>query len=119
MQNSWLLRLRSDVYNGLKDDSCVDRNDYSTLKHQQRANNLEFATGQLPDDWRTANITAIYKKGSKTDPSNYRPSLTSIICKIMESIIRDDILNYFLDNGLFSKTQYMDLLEAGLQYYSY
>ena len=66
-----------------------------------------FATGQIPDDWRTANITAIYKKGSKTDPSNYRPiSLTSIICKIMESIIRDDILNYFLDNGLFSKTQY-------------
>jgi len=33
-----------------------------------------FATGQLPEDWRTANITAIYKKGSKTDPSNYNKS---------------------------------------------
>jgi len=58
-------------------------------------------------DWRSANITAIYKKGSKKDPSNYRPiSLTCIICKIMESIIRDFIVDYFLSNGFFSNSQY-------------
>jgi len=37
-------------------------------------------------------VTAVYKKGNKGDPSNYRPiNLTSIICKLMESIIRDYI----------------------------
>ena len=56
----------------------------------------------LPMDWRSANITAIYKKGSKKDPSNYRPiSLICIICKIMESIIRDFIVDYFVSNGFF------------------
>ena len=37
----------------------------------------------------------MYKKGNKKDPSNYRPiSLTSVICKIMESIIRDFIVEF-------------------------
>jgi len=41
-------------------------------------------------------ITAVYKKVNKKEPSNYRPiSLTSIICKIMESIIRDVIMEDF------------------------
>ena len=51
-----------------------------------------FRLGILPQEWRSANITAIHKKGNKNQPSNYRPiSLTSIICKIMESIVRDEI----------------------------
>ena len=36
-------------------------------------------TGALPEDWLTANITPVYKKGSRSIPSNYRPiSLTSV-----------------------------------------
>ena len=43
--------------------------------------------------WLKAVITAIYKKGMKSDPGNYRPvSMTSVISKIMESIIRDAIV---------------------------
>ena len=34
----------------------------------------------LPSEWKCANITPIYKKGSRSDPGNYRPvSLTSIV----------------------------------------
>ena len=55
-----------------------------------------YKLNQLPSDWKTGHITAIFKKGNKCDPSNYRPiSLTSIICKIMESIIRDHIMEFF------------------------
>ena len=66
-----------------------------------------YKTKQLPADWKSANISAIYKKGKKSDVGNYRPvSLTSISCKIMESIIRDSIMKHFLKNRLFSKNQF-------------
>jgi len=41
-----------------------------------------IAEGKLPDDWKKANITPIYKKGSRSEAGNYRPvSLTSVVCK--------------------------------------
>ena len=32
-------------------------------------------TGQIPDVWKTANVSAIYKKGERFKASNYRPLL--------------------------------------------
>ncbi|KFW70172.1 RNA-directed DNA polymerase from mobile element jockey, partial [Pygoscelis adeliae] len=47
-----------------------------------------WLTGEVPDDWRLANVTPIYKKGRKEDPGNYRPvSLTSVPGKIMGRFI--------------------------------
>ena len=64
-------------------------------------------TKVLPMDWRSGHISPIYKKGKKCNVNNYRPvSLTCIVCKILESIIRDDILKYFFTNNLFSNRQY-------------
>ncbi|KAF4801337.1 hypothetical protein TURU_035479 [Turdus rufiventris] len=38
-----------------------------------------WLTGEVPDDWKLANMTPIHKKGGKEDPGNYRPvSLTSV-----------------------------------------
>ena len=49
-------------------------------------------TGQLPEIWKQANISPIFKKGSKKNPSNYRPvSLTFILCKILETFMRQNI----------------------------
>ena len=63
--------------------------------------------GETPSCWRDANITAIHKKGDKTVPGNYRPvSLTSQVCKAMESIIRDHILDFFTSNNLIAKSQH-------------
>ena len=63
--------------------------------------------GQLPHDWRNAVVVPIHKKGAKNDPSNYRPvSLTSIICKILESIIREELLGHLRANNLISEHQY-------------
>ena len=39
----------------------------------------------IPDDWRNARVTPIYKKGPKSEPGNYRPvSLSSAMSKLME-----------------------------------
>jgi hypothetical protein len=66
-----------------------------------------FEQKRLPSDWLSADITVIYKKGSKAELSNYRPiSLTCVCCKIMESVIRDHIMNYFIENNLFSSRQF-------------
>jgi len=35
----------------------------------------------IPDDWKVANVSPIFKKGSKSQVANYRPvSLTSQLC---------------------------------------
>ncbi|GAB0195065.1 receptor-type tyrosine-protein phosphatase zeta [Grus japonensis] len=36
-----------------------------------------WLTGEVPDDWRLANVMPIYKKGQKEDPGNYRPDLST------------------------------------------
>ena len=52
-------------------------------------------------------MTAVYKKGPKSNRANYRPvSLTSVCCKLLESFIRDDIMKYLTDNKLISSRQY-------------
>ena len=54
----------------------------------------------LPSQWKEANVRALYKKGKKTLCSNYRPvSLTSIVCKLLESLIRDVVLLYLEGNN--------------------
>ncbi len=53
-----------------------------------------FVTGSIPELWSCANVVPLFKKGNKIDPTNYRPvSLTSIVCKIMERIIRDQMIS--------------------------
>ncbi|KAK4815431.1 hypothetical protein QYF61_002646 [Mycteria americana] len=47
-----------------------------------------WLTGEVPADWRLANVTPIFKEGRKEDLGNYRPvSLTSVPGKLMEQII--------------------------------
>ena len=55
--------------------------------------------GEVPEDWRLANVTPIYKKGCRKDLGNYRPvSLTSVLGKIMEQIVLREITRHVRDN---------------------
>ena len=66
-----------------------------------------LTTGMIPDDWKHAKVTAIFKKGEKKKPNNYRPvSLTNIPCKVVESIMRDRIMEHMKRNNLFSNKQF-------------
>ncbi|XP_068278205.1 ubiquitin-associated protein 2-like [Nyctibius grandis] len=58
-----------------------------------------WLTGEVPDDWRLANVTPIHKTGQKEHPGNNRPvSLTSVPSKVMEQIILSAITQYIEDN---------------------
>ena len=63
--------------------------------------------GQLPSSWKDGHIIPIFKKGNKHRPENYRPvCLTVICCKIMESILRDHIMDHLKENELISSKQH-------------
>ena len=66
-------------------------------------------TGELPLDWRRANITPIYKKGQTTDPANYRPvSLTyKYFCKLLEHIIDSNLMKHLSKHGILSDHQHV------------
>ena len=66
-----------------------------------------FDCGEVPEDWRSANITPVFKKGDRFKASNYRPvSLTSLCCKIQEHIITSNILKHLEDNSILTDCQH-------------
>ena len=69
--------------------------------------NASIKLSTIPQEWKLADITAVYKKGDRNVCGNYRPiSLTSIICKILESIIRDKLVEHMKINKLISNKQF-------------
>jgi hypothetical protein len=64
-------------------------------------------TSCVPEDWRKANVTPIYKKGPKYLAENYRPvSLTSVCCKIIEHVLARNIMRHGEDNGILYQLQH-------------
>ena len=69
--------------------------------------NLSLKTATLPSDWKKANITPIFKKGSKHSPANYRPtSLTSIVIKTLERLIHFKVLDFLSEHNKLSNSQH-------------
>ena len=69
--------------------------------------NKSLKQGILLGAWKEATVIVIHKKGSKQQTCNYRPiSLTSVICKMLEAIIKQHIMNHFLTHNLLSDYQH-------------
>jgi len=69
--------------------------------------NQTIRTGRFPDALKIAKVRAIFKKGDKHDPSNFRPiSILPAISKVYEKIIHKQIVNHFQENSLFFGSQY-------------
>ncbi|CAM4601780.1 unnamed protein product [Lepidochelys olivacea] len=63
-----------------------------------------WRSGEVPDDWKKANVVPIFKKGKKEDPGNDRPvSLTSVPGKIME---QESILKHLEERKVIRNSQH-------------
>src|SRR6218665_592195 len=69
--------------------------------------NESTRTGIVPRDWRDAIVTPLFKKGNRNETGNYRPiSLTCIVCKMLESMVKRVIVEHLEDNKLINISQH-------------
>ena len=73
----------------------------------QKLFQASISTGKVPGQWKDAKVAAVFKKGSRGKPGNYRQiSLTSQVCKLNESIIRDHMIDHLIINSLIKPSQH-------------
>ena len=72
-----------------------------------RVFNLSLKEGVVPFEWKEANIIPLFKKGSRNKSENYRPvSLTSVICKLLERLIKDHMMDFLVKHKLLNSSQH-------------
>ena len=72
-----------------------------------RVFNLALKEGVVPFEWKEANIIPLFKKGLRNKLDNYRPvSLTSMICKLLERLIKDHMVDFFVRHKLLNPSQH-------------
>ena len=69
--------------------------------------NMSLSQGIFPASWKEANVLPIFKKkGSSSDPTNYRPiSLLPCLSKILEKIVFKRIYQHVTENDILSERQ--------------
>ena len=61
----------------------------------------------VPPQWKFSEIIPLFKKGSRSDPLNYRPiSLTSVCCKSLERIVASCLMNFLEEHSLLAHDQF-------------
>eukprot|EP00061_Rhincodon_typus_P012340 g38009.t1 len=64
-------------------------------------------SGRVPEDWKAVNLILLFKNGVEQKTGNYRlSSLTSVFGKILESIGKEDIAEYYELHGKIRQSQY-------------
>ena len=68
---------------------------------------MSLKEGVVPFEWKEANIIPLFKKGSRNKSENYRPvSLTLVICKLLEKVIKDHVVDFLVKHKLLNSSQH-------------
>ena len=75
--------------------------------------NISLESGRVPEDCRVANVTSLFKKGSREELGTQAVSLTSVVRKVLETLIKDQMRNH-LKKYKVIKGSHMGLPKVGL-----
>ena len=79
----------------------------ATCSHMQPHAATCSLTGIKTAPTHDAFKTSVLKKGSRNKPENYRPvSLTSVVCKLLETLIRDHMVEFLVKHKLINTSQH-------------
>ena len=68
--------------------------------------NLSIKFSHFPNEYKVAKLKPLYKKGTKTDPKNFRPiSILLILSKIIEKVIHSQTMNCLTENNILYSYQ--------------
>ena len=68
---------------------------------------LSLEEGIVPFEWKEANIIPLIKKRSRNKSGKHRPmSLTCVICKLLERLIKDHLVDFLFKNNLIKPCQH-------------
>ena len=68
--------------------------------------NKSVVSDIFPGDWKCARVTPLFKHGEPSDLNNYRPiSVISVVAKVFERIIYDQLYNFLTNEGIISNHQ--------------
>jgi len=66
-----------------------------------------FAHNFIPQHWKMSYINPVHKKGTRSNAANFRPiAITSILCRVMETVIHKQLIAYLTSNYLLSPHQH-------------
>ena len=84
--------------------NCLRKLLNKLVHHLQNYFNLPLEKGIVPSEWKEANITLLFKKGSRNKPENYR--LTSVACKLLETLITYHMVEFLVKHKLINISQH-------------
>ena len=94
-------------HGGWNSTKSTDRNIKQISIPFPRVFNLSLIEGVVSFEWKEANIKPLFKKDSRNKSQNYRPvSLISVICTLLETLIKDCMLDFFVGYKLLNTSQH-------------
>lgn len=97
---------KSKAFDGIT-TSCIKRISLNIVDILTVLINRCLALGIFPACLKLAIVIPVYKKGSKTDPNNYRPiSLVSVFSKIFEKILKTRLEEFLNKINFFNRDQF-------------
>ena len=84
----------------IKDAACVIKRPITHIV------NLSIRTEKVPLEMKQARVTPLFKKNNKFEVGNYRPvSILSIVSKILEKSVNDQLCDYLTENNILYQYQ--------------
>jgi hypothetical protein len=68
--------------------------------------NLSLSLGVFQDEWKTAKVMPLHKKGDRYDIHNYRPiSVISVFAKLLETLMCNRLMLFLHENKVLTEAQ--------------